>query len=151
MSRGDNTYLIESNWEFCTGQSRKRARKREREGEGERSNQNYTCRLQSSTQWCVVRAGSRISAHLRPLRKRKKGTLRSLVTRKPRLRACRSFVDNWKMHVTCKCLNVSIKSRSAELQQVNVELTDLERADAFFREVNKSFFTRSLFFEKSMI
>ncbi|KYM78135.1 hypothetical protein ALC53_11424 [Atta colombica] len=38
------------------------------------------------------------------------------------------------MHVTCKCLNVSIKSRSTELQQVNVELTDLERADAFFRE-----------------
>ncbi|XP_011867724.1 PREDICTED: uncharacterized protein LOC105561938 [Vollenhovia emeryi] len=38
------------------------------------------------------------------------------------------------MHVTCKCLNVSIKSRSAELQQINVELTDLERADAFFRE-----------------
>lgn len=29
---------------------------------------------------------------------------------------------------------MSIKSRSAELQQVNVELTDLERADAFFRE-----------------
>ncbi|KYN02497.1 PREDICTED: uncharacterized protein LOC108774221 [Cyphomyrmex costatus] len=38
------------------------------------------------------------------------------------------------MHVTCKCLNVSIKSRSAELQQVNVELTDVERTDAFFRE-----------------
>ncbi|XP_011704657.1 PREDICTED: uncharacterized protein LOC105459964 isoform X1 [Wasmannia auropunctata] len=38
------------------------------------------------------------------------------------------------MHVTCKCLNVSIKSRSAELQRVNVELTDVERADAFFRE-----------------
>ncbi|XP_071561024.1 uncharacterized protein [Temnothorax nylanderi] len=38
------------------------------------------------------------------------------------------------MHITCKCLNVSIKSRSAELQRINVELTDLERADAFFRE-----------------
>ncbi|XP_011637217.1 uncharacterized protein LOC105427247 isoform X2 [Pogonomyrmex barbatus] len=41
------------------------------------------------------------------------------------------------MHVTCKCLNVSIRSRSTELQRIdiaNVELTDLERADVFFRE-----------------
>ncbi|XP_012224788.1 uncharacterized protein PRAS40 [Linepithema humile] len=41
------------------------------------------------------------------------------------------------MHVTCKCLNVSIRSRNAELQRVNIdsiELTDLERTDAFFRE-----------------
>ncbi|XP_012539259.1 uncharacterized protein LOC118644154 [Monomorium pharaonis] len=38
------------------------------------------------------------------------------------------------MHITCKCLNVSIESRSTELQRTNVELTDLERADAFFRE-----------------
>ncbi|KAH0946757.1 hypothetical protein HN011_006789 [Eciton burchellii] len=38
------------------------------------------------------------------------------------------------MHIVCKCLNVSIKSRGAELQQVNVELTELERADAFFHE-----------------
>ncbi|XP_024892781.1 uncharacterized protein LOC112468177 isoform X2 [Temnothorax curvispinosus] len=38
------------------------------------------------------------------------------------------------MHITCKCLNVSIKSRSADVQRINVELTDLERADAFFRE-----------------
>lgn len=29
---------------------------------------------------------------------------------------------------------MSIKSRSAELQRINVELTDLERTDAFFRE-----------------
>jgi len=50
------------------------------------------------------------------------------------------------MHVTCKCLNVSIKSRSAELQRVNVELTDLERADAFFHEVNESFPPLSVFF-----
>ncbi|EZA50753.1 hypothetical protein DMN91_000797 [Ooceraea biroi] len=38
------------------------------------------------------------------------------------------------MHVACKCLNISIRSRGAELQGVNVELTDLERADAFFHE-----------------
>ncbi|XP_050459296.1 uncharacterized protein LOC126855558 isoform X2 [Cataglyphis hispanica] len=41
------------------------------------------------------------------------------------------------MHITCKCLNVSIRSRSTELQRLNidnVEMTDLERADAFFRE-----------------
>lgn len=40
------------------------------------------------------------------------------------------------MHVACKCLNVSIRSRSAELQPVDIdgiELTDLERADDFFR------------------
>ncbi|KAM0734194.1 hypothetical protein ACS0PU_011665 [Formica fusca] len=41
------------------------------------------------------------------------------------------------MHITCKCLNVSIRSRSTELQRLNidnVEMTDLERTDAFFRE-----------------
>lgn len=39
-----------------------------------------------------------------------------------------------RMHVACKCLNVSVRSRSADLQRFNVELTDLERADAFFHE-----------------
>ncbi|XP_012269863.1 uncharacterized protein LOC105694089 [Athalia rosae] len=41
------------------------------------------------------------------------------------------------MHVACKCLNVSIKSRGNELQRVNVEdheLTDNELSDSFFRE-----------------
>lgn len=40
-----------------------------------------------------------------------------------------------KMHIACKCLNISIRSRAAELQPIdveNVELTDLERADDFF-------------------
>ncbi|XP_032687284.1 uncharacterized protein LOC116851708 isoform X2 [Odontomachus brunneus] len=42
------------------------------------------------------------------------------------------------MHITCKCLNVSIRSKSSELQPVDIEkfeLTELERADDFFREI----------------
>lgn len=41
------------------------------------------------------------------------------------------------MHVTCKCLNVSIRSKGNELKKVqidDIELTAHERADAFFRE-----------------
>ncbi|KAG7204706.1 hypothetical protein KM043_005120 [Ampulex compressa] len=41
------------------------------------------------------------------------------------------------MHIICKCVNVSIKSRGTELQKVNIddiELTAQEQADAFFRE-----------------
>ncbi|XP_046748624.1 uncharacterized protein LOC124412631 [Diprion similis] len=41
------------------------------------------------------------------------------------------------MHVACKCLNVSIKSRGNELQRVKIEdyeLTATELADPFFRE-----------------
>ncbi|XP_024940672.1 uncharacterized protein LOC107267567 isoform X2 [Cephus cinctus] len=43
------------------------------------------------------------------------------------------------MHVACKCLNVFIKCRDNELRRVNLEdleLTALERADTFFREVS---------------
>lgn len=46
------------------------------------------------------------------------------------------------MHVACKCLNVSIKSKGNEMQRVNVEdyeLTATELADPFFREVNVHF------------
>lgn len=42
------------------------------------------------------------------------------------------------MHATCKCLNVSIRSKGNELKRLpidEIELTDHERADAFFREV----------------
>ncbi|XP_014480457.1 PREDICTED: uncharacterized protein LOC106747449 isoform X1 [Dinoponera quadriceps] len=42
------------------------------------------------------------------------------------------------MHITCKCLNVSIRSKGSELQPIDVdkfELTELEYADDFFREV----------------
>lgn len=42
------------------------------------------------------------------------------------------------MHITCKCLNVSIKSRGTELQKVNIddiELTPEEQSDGFFQQV----------------
>ncbi|XP_033322741.1 proline-rich Akt substrate 40 kDa isoform X1 [Megalopta genalis] len=41
------------------------------------------------------------------------------------------------MHIVCKCLNVSIKSRGTELQMVNIddiELTLQEQTDGFFRQ-----------------
>ncbi|XP_025157781.1 uncharacterized protein LOC105189811 [Harpegnathos saltator] len=41
------------------------------------------------------------------------------------------------MHITCKCLNVSIRFRDNELRPIDIdkfELTELERADDFFRE-----------------
>ncbi|XP_031836535.1 proline-rich Akt substrate 40 kDa [Nomia melanderi] len=41
------------------------------------------------------------------------------------------------MHIVCKCLNVSIKSRGTELQKVNIddiELTPQEQTDGFFRQ-----------------
>ncbi|CAD1480628.1 unnamed protein product [Heterotrigona itama] len=41
------------------------------------------------------------------------------------------------MHITCKCLNVSIKSRGTELQKVNIddiELTPEEQNDGFFQQ-----------------
>ncbi|XP_035721729.1 uncharacterized protein LOC118441439 isoform X2 [Vespa mandarinia] len=41
------------------------------------------------------------------------------------------------MHATCKCLNISIRSKGNELKKLpidEIELTDHERADAFFRE-----------------
>ena len=41
------------------------------------------------------------------------------------------------MHIVCKCLNVSIKSRGTELQKVNIddiELTLQEQTDGFFRQ-----------------
>lgn len=46
------------------------------------------------------------------------------------------------MHITCKCLNVSIKSRGTELQKFNIndiELTLEEQNDSFFHQV-KIFF-----------
>ncbi|XP_076249303.1 proline-rich Akt substrate 40 kDa [Calliopsis andreniformis] len=41
------------------------------------------------------------------------------------------------MHIVCKCLNVSIKSRGTELQKVNIdniEVSPQERTDGFFRQ-----------------
>ncbi|KAF3423136.1 hypothetical protein E2986_00660 [Frieseomelitta varia] len=41
------------------------------------------------------------------------------------------------MHITCKCLNVSIKSRGTELQKINIddiELTPEEQNDGFFQQ-----------------
>nr|XP_012137105.1 PREDICTED: uncharacterized protein LOC100878885 isoform X2 [Megachile rotundata] len=41
------------------------------------------------------------------------------------------------MHIACKCLNVSIKSRGTELQKVNIndiELSPEEQNDSFFRQ-----------------
>lgn len=53
----------------------------------------------------------------------------------------RSRVDEYRanMFITCKCLNVSIRTRGAELKGVkedDIELSPVERADGFFREVN---------------
>lgn len=42
------------------------------------------------------------------------------------------------MYVTCKCLNVSIKTRSSEFKNFNkddIELSPIERANDFFKEV----------------
>lgn len=42
------------------------------------------------------------------------------------------------MHIACKCLNVSIKSRGTELQKFNIndiELTLEEQNDSFFHQV----------------
>lgn len=56
------------------------------------------------------------------------------------------------MHIACKCLNVSIKSRGTELQKVNIndiELTPEEQNDGFFQQV-KIFLTIIIYFYKTL-
>lgn len=54
------------------------------------------------------------------------------------------------MYVTCKCLNVWIKTQGNEFKNLNeddVELSKLERADSFFKEeVFNYYFNQSIIY-----